>query len=208
MNAKEAIPPLCSLIEAFLAPLGFVHKGKGEFSRKVEPHKREEKLNLHHRHDKPPHHEALSLSMICGIYYKTVNTADAKIEKDFLNTYPLVAGSIGYFRDTKGVFLSVPLSDAGNIPQVAKIFETEIAQGALSLFSKFPTLESLIAGAERKDPWLTDLHLKPDFRMHIRLAAMRFVAFGKEPAIEWFRKSAPDHAAKAATVEKMRKEWA
>lgn len=208
MNANEVIAGAHSALAGILAPKGFAPKGKDGFLRKAEPHKREELVSLDHRAGKPPHQESLFLSLTCGIFYKSVNAADAKIEKDFLNAYPLAGGSAGHFRDAGAGYLSVPVAAPSDLPGAIATLREAVEQGAFNLFARYPTLASLVEGIERKDAWLSDFHLRPDLRMAIRQAAMRYVASGKEAAIAWFRAQAPEKGGKKAqALERMERDW-
>lgn len=207
MNKEETLGALRSLLEPSMKEKGFAAKGKLEFLRKSEPHKREELLSLDSRPGKPPHHDTLYVSMTCGIYSKAVNAADAKIEKDFINTYPLAGGSIGHYRKEGEGYFSIPVIGEPDFPKAAAAIKDAIENGAFNLFAKFPTLDSLVEGIDRKDPWLSAFHINPAFRQYIRAAAIRYVARGKDDAMAWFQKAAPADKSKTKVLAKMKKEW-
>jgi hypothetical protein len=197
-----------NIIGTALKPQGFSPQGRDGFVRKSDPHKREEYITLYSRKGRAPLQDQIHIYGVNGITYKSVNSLDKKVEIDFLNPYPLIAGPIGQFKESGSAYMSIPIGNAAQVEETARIIERNLTEGSFNLFSKYPTLESILVGIEKKEPWLENYHQRVDLRHLMRLAAITCLVRGKAEAIDWFEKSTegPDGAREAA-LKKMRKNW-
>lgn len=185
----------------------FVKKGTKAFVKKEKLHKREEVITFSSVKGKAPHTDVSYISVTSGIYYKDVNVLDKKIIKDFLNSYPIISGSIGHYKNKNEGYFSVPINNKSQVTAVAKEIIENIELGGFNLFKKYSTLNKIIEGINNKDEWLNDYHKFLDFRGSIRVAAMYRLAFNKINAVEWFNNNAPDNAKKSKTLELIKEEW-
>ena len=148
------------------------------------------------------------IGVTSGIYYKEVNSLDKKIVQDFLNSYPIIAGSIGHFKDTDSNFISIPISNSGEIERAANEIIQNIEDGAFNLFNKFPTLESILEEIENKHEWLNDYHKFKKIRRQVRVATMYNLVNNKNSAIQWFKENSLDtEKSKSEILEKMEANW-
>jgi hypothetical protein len=144
---------------------------------------------------------------LCNIYYKEVNALDKKIVTDFLNPYPIIARSIGYFKENEPNYFSINIASVSEVNHVAQEIIKNITEGAFNLFDNiFPTLESIVEGIRLKNPLLRG-KINPSLRDSIRIAAMLYLTENKENALAWFENSAPEEKDKRVFLEKMKNNW-
>jgi hypothetical protein len=192
-------------IQTYLADKGFTLRG-GKFVRKKSPFKREECIILYSRRSRPPY-DYVEITTLCNIYYKEVNALDKKIVADFLNSYPIVAGSIGYFKENDPNYFVVRINNMSEVNNVVQEIIKNITEGAFNLFNNiFPTLESIVEGIKLKKSFLRD-YIKPSLRESVQVAAMLYLIENKENALAWFEDSAPNEKDKNLFLEKMKNNW-
>ncbi|WP_289063032.1 hypothetical protein [uncultured Zobellia sp.] len=191
----------------FLTKKGYIKKGKNNFVKKEKLYKREEVIAFSSVSGKAPRPEITSINITSGIYYKEVNFLDKKIVKDFLNSYPIVSGSIGHFKNENSGYFSVPIDDISQLSRVSTEIIENVELGAFSLFERYSSLGDIIKAIEEKEEWLKDYHKFLNFRESIRLAAMYCLVCSKNEAIEWFIHNAPENPKKTKTLELIKKEW-
>ncbi len=194
-------------VEIFLLDKGYSKKGKDSFVKKNKENGREEKISFSHRRGRGDYSDWIYIGVTSGIYFKKVNTLDRKIIKDFLNSYPIVSGSIGHFKNSNSGFISIPINSFEQINEVSKIIIDNIREGAFNLFNTYPDLKSIISGIQENHEWLKDYSKSLDFRGYIRLAAMYRIEKNKEFAILWFKQNAPNDERKVQIIKLMEKEW-
>lgn len=187
---SELFESVKNQVGAFLIAQGFTSRGKNAFVRKEKKHKREEVVTFSTRKSKTPHSSDIYIGVTAGIYLKELNTYDKKIINDFLNSYPIISGSIGHYKNSNPGFVSIPINNPTQVEIVSNQIISDIKSGAFNLFSKFPNTESILQGIIQKDEWLKDYHKFLSGREAIRVAAIYRLSEGKEVAIDWFEKNA------------------
>jgi hypothetical protein len=192
-------------VEKYLSDNNFSLKGKNTFIQKVSQFKRENSIILYSRRSRLPH-EYIEITAMCNIYYKTINMLDKVIISDFMNSYPIIAGSTGIFNEHKRQYFSINIQDISEIDFVSNEIIKNIEDGAFHLFSLFPTLESIHAAIENNNTLLKD-YLNPNIRFSIRRACVICLLFGKDEAIKWFLNFAPSEKNKSIYIERMKKNW-
>ncbi|WKX76207.1 hypothetical protein [Zobellia laminariae] len=191
----------------FLTEKGYVKRGKNDFVKKGKLYKREEVITFSSVSGKAPRPDITSINITSGIYYKEVNSLDKKIIKDFFNSYPIVSGSIGHFKNENSGYFSVPINQITQVNRVSKEIIETVELGAFNLFKKYSTLEDILKAIDKKEDWLKDYHKFLNFRESIRLAAIYCLTYNKNEAIEWFNNNAPDNVKKAEALELLKNEW-
>ncbi|MDR1182531.1 MAG: hypothetical protein LBL13_11190 [Bacteroidales bacterium] len=192
-------------IQTYLADKDFTLRG-GKFVRKKSPFKREECIILYSRRSRPPY-DYVEITALCNIYYKEVNALDKKIVTDFSNSYPIIAGSIGYFKEHEPNYFSINIANVAEVNNVVQEIIKNITEGAFNLFNNiFPTLESIVEGIRLKKSFLRD-YIEPSLRESARVAAMLYLTENKENALAWFENSAPNEKDKSLFLEKMKNNW-
>ncbi|MDR1273919.1 MAG: hypothetical protein LBK12_05150 [Odoribacteraceae bacterium] len=192
-------------IQKYLADKDFTLRG-GDFVRKKSPFKREECIILYSRRSRAPY-DYVEITALCNIYYKEVNALDKKVVADFLNAYPIIAGSIGYFKENGPNYFFINIASVSEVDHVVQEIIKNITEGAFNLFNNiYPTLESIVEGIRLKKPFLRD-YIKPSLRESVRIAAMLYLTENKENALAWFEDSAPDEKDKSLFLEKMKNNW-
>ncbi|WP_299219270.1 hypothetical protein [uncultured Aquimarina sp.] len=205
---NELLEAVKDKVGSFLIDKGYTKRGKNDFIKKEKLHKREEVISFSSRKGRAPHTDQTYIGVTSGIYYKEVNSLDKKIIQDFLNSYPIISGSISHYKQEESGYLSIPIYSASQIDSVANEIIENIEKGAFNLFSKYPDIESLVKGIENKDEWLNDYHKHLDFRESIRIATMYLLAENKDAAIKWFKENASDsEKTKPEILEKMEANW-
>lgn len=204
---NELLESVIKKVGVFLLDKGYSIKGKNDFVKKTKENGKEEIISFTHRNGRGDSSNYIYIGVTSGIYFKKVNNLDKKIIKDFLNSYPILSGSIGSFRKHDSGFISIPICNLEQSSEVSRIIIDNIELGAFNLFNTYPNLESIILGIDKKDEWLKDYTEFLDFRNSIRLAAIYCIEKGKEYAISWFDKSQPKSKEKEEALFKMEKEW-
>lgn len=192
-------------IEKFLIEQNFQLKGKKKFVQKESSYKRENQIVIYSRRSRAPY-EYIEITSTCAIYYKEVNKLDKKIVNDFLNSYPIVAGSIGYFKEKNPNYFSIKITNISELNYVSHEIIKNIKDGAFNLFKKFSTLEDIIASINLRESLFKD-YVNPPLRESIRMAAMLYLTKGKEESLKWFTVFAPNEKEKAFFLEKMKVNW-
>jgi hypothetical protein len=192
-------------VQKYLVDKDFTLRG-GNFVRKKSPFKREERIILYSRRSRSPY-DYVEITALCNIYYKEVNALDKKIVTDFLNSYPIIARSIGYFKENEPNYFFINIANVSEVDHVVQEIIKNITEGAFNLFDNiFPTLESIVEGIRLKNPLLRDM-IKPSLRDSIPVAAMLYLTENKENALAWFENSAPEEKDKSVFLEKMKNNW-
>ncbi|SEK23829.1 hypothetical protein SAMN04487910_0044 [Aquimarina amphilecti] len=195
-------------VGSFLIDKGYTKRGKNDFIRKEKLHKREEVISFSSRKGRAPHTGQTYIGITSGIYYKEVNSLDKKIIQDFLNSYPIITGSISHFKDTDNNFISIPINNSDQVESIANEIIENIKDGGFNLFNKFPTLESILDGIEKKHEWLNDYHKFIKIRRQVRIAAMSLLIKDKDTAIHWFKEnSLASEKSKQEIIKKMETNW-
>ena len=204
---NELFEAVKSKVGEFLIDKEYIKRGKNDFIRKEKLYKREEVITFSSVSGKAPRPDITSINITSGIYYKQVNSLDKKIVKDFLNSYPIVSGSIGHFKNENSGYFSIPIGNVSKVDMVSQEIIKNIELGAFNLFKKYSSIKNILLAIDQKQEWLNDYHKFLNFRESIKLAAMYNLAFNKDKAIEWFNSNAPENAKKIETLELMEKEW-
>lgn len=205
---NELLEAVKDKVGAFLIDKGYTKRGKNDFIKKEKLHKREEVISFSSRKGRAPHTDQTYIGITSGIYYKEVNSLDKKIVQDFLNSYPIIAGSIGHFKNTDSKFISIPISNTDQIESVSNEIICNIEDGAFNLFKTFPTLESILEGIDTKNEWLNDYHKFIKIRRQVRIATMYLLTEDKNKAIQWFKENSLDtEKSKSEILEKMETNW-
>ncbi|MBW1296760.1 hypothetical protein [Aquimarina litoralis] len=205
---NELLEAVKNKVGSFLIDKGYTKRGKNDFIKKEKLHKREEVISFSSRKGRAPHTDQTYIGITSGIYYKEVNSLDKKIVQDFLNSYPIIAGSIGHFKNTDSKFISIPISNTDQIESVSNEIISNIEDGAFNLFKTFPTLESILKGIDAKNEWLNDYHKFIKIRRQVRIATMYLLTEDKNKAIQWFKENSLDtEKSKSEILEKMGANW-
>ncbi|AXT55686.1 hypothetical protein D1815_07940 [Aquimarina sp. AD1] len=192
----------------FLMDKGYTKRGKNDFIKKEKLHKREEVISFSSRKGRTPHTDQTYIGVTSGIYYMEVNSLDKKIIQDFLNSYPIITGSIGHFKDTDNNFISIPINNSDQVESVANEIIENIKDGGFNLFNKFPTLESILKEIDNKHEWLNDYHKFKKIRRQVRISAMHLLVTDKSTAIQWFKENSLDtEKSKPEIIKKMEASW-
>jgi hypothetical protein len=202
---NELVLNVISEIEKFLIEQNFHLKDSNKFIQKETPYKRENHIVINSRQSRVPY-EYIEITSTCSIYYKEVNILDKKIVSDFLNSYPIIAGSIGYFKENRSNYFSIKITNASEIGFVSQEIIKNIKEGAFNLFKMFPTLDSIIEAINLKEPFFKD-YINPSLRTSIQIASMLYLIKGKDTAIKWFTDFAPNEKDKNVFLEKMKVNW-
>ncbi|WP_159020826.1 hypothetical protein [Algibacter sp. L3A6] len=204
---NELFEAVKSKVGEFLIDKEYIKRGENDFVKKEKLHKREEVITFSSVSGKAPRPDITSINVSSGIYYKQVNSLDKKIVKDFLNSYPIVSGSIGHFKNDNSGYFSIPIDDISKVDIVSKEIIKNIELGAFNLFNKYSSIKDILTAIDKKEEWLKDFHKFLNFRESIKLAAMYNLAFDKNKAIEWFISTAPDNTKKEKTLDLIQQEW-
>ncbi|MFV0506641.1 MAG: hypothetical protein ACK5L5_08035 [Bacteroidales bacterium] len=177
---NELLKSVIDQVSIFLLEKGYSKKGKDSFVKKYKENGREEVIAFSSRKGRGDFSDHIYIGVTSGIYFKKVNSLDRKVVSDFLNSYPIISGSIGHFNNSNSGFISIPLNNQDQTEEVSKIIVSNIQEGAFNLFKTYPDLKSVIEGIEREDDWLKDYTRFLDFREAVRLAAMYCIERGKK----------------------------
>ncbi len=203
---NELLESVIEKVGIFLVDKGYSKKGKNTFVKRIKD--REEVITFSERKGRGNFSDYIYIGVTSGIYFKKVNALDRKIIKDFLNSYPIVSGSIGHFKNSEAGFISIPINSFEQVDEVSRIIITNIQEGAFNLFCTYPDLKSIISGIENNDEWLKEYSKFLDFRKSIRLAAIYCIEKNKDFAISWFDNSElATEENKTKILNKMREEW-
>ncbi len=204
---NELLESVINNIEIFLLDKGYLKIGKKDFVRKTKENGRQEKISFSHRRGRGDYSDWIYIEITCGIYFSKVNKLDKRIIQDFLNPYPIISGSIGYYKKSDKGYISIPIDSYQQIDEVVEIMIKNIEKGAFNLFNTYPTLKSILLGVENNDEWLKDYHKPLEFRGAIRLSAMYLLEKGKDFAIFWFEQNAPNNENKMQIIKLMKEKW-
>lgn len=205
---SELLKSVIEQVGIFLLDKEYSKKGKDSFIKKAKENGREEIITFSERKGRGNFSNYVYIGVTSSIYYRKVNTLDKKIIKDFLNSYPIISGSIGHYKDSDSGFISIPMNSFEQTDEVSEIIIANIEQGAFNLFNTYPDLKSIISGIEKNDEWLKDYSKFLDFRKSIRLAAIYCIEKGKEYAISWFSNSQLEtEEQKKEVLSSMEREW-
>lgn len=206
---NELLEAVIDNVSLFLLDKGYSKKGKKEFIKKSKENGREEIITFSNRKGRGDYSNYIYIGVTSGIYYKKVNFLDKKIIKDFLNSYPIVSGSISHFKKLDSGFMSIPMNNLEQTEEVSKIIINNIEEGAFNLYNTYPDLKSILSGVKRKDEWLKEYSTFLDFRHSIRLAAMYCIEESKNFAISWFSdlKLESEEEEKKDILNRMQIEW-
>lgn len=204
---NELFSSIVSKVENYLLDKSFVLKGKSTFVYKETQFKKENNIILYSRESRQPYNY-LEITAICNIYYKSVNILDKKIINDFMNSYPIISGSIGYYKEYDKKYFAINIREFSEVDVVSKEIIKNIEEGAFNLFSSFPTLESILNAIDNKQTLfgITD-YLNPNLRFSVRRACIICLLHGKEEAIKWFDNFVPNDEDKNKFLNKMVCEW-
>jgi hypothetical protein len=203
----ELFANIISEIEKYLLNKNFVLKGKSTFVNKESQLKKENNIILYYRKSRSPY-DYIEITAICNIYYKSVNMLDKKIINDSINSYPIIAGSIGYFKENNKEYFKINIKEFSEVNVVSEEIIKNIEEGAFNLFSSFSTLENILKAIENKHVLfgISD-YINPNLRFSIRRACIICLLYGKEEAIKWFDNFAPNEKNKREFINKMICEW-
>ncbi|WP_298538598.1 hypothetical protein [uncultured Aquimarina sp.] len=205
---NELLEVVKDKVGSFLIDKGYTKRGNNAYIKKEKLHKREEVISFSSRKGRTPHTDQTYIGVTSGIYYRELNSKDKKIIQDFLNSYPIIAGSIGHFKNTDSKFISIPICNTDQIESVSNEIISNIEDGAFNLFKTFPTLESILEGIDTKNEWLNDYHKFIKIRSQVRVAAIYLLTEDKNKAVQWFKENATDsEKSKQEILEKMEANW-
>lgn len=192
----------------FLVEQGFSACGGSGFIRKDKSKNREERIDLEYREGKGSEfQDTIYISAMCGIYYKNVNMLDKKIKNDFLNSYPLIAGSIKQFDEKESGYLSLEISSMSDVEKVSDEIIYYIKNGAFNLFDQYSDLKSILEAIDNNDSRFTDFNKHLNVRNAVRVSAIRLLVENKEESISWFTRNIPEEKEKKDLIETMQKVW-
>lgn len=204
---NELFENVKQIVGQYLTEENFIKKGKNRFVRKQENFKREEVITFSYVKDKTPESDRIFIEVMSGIYYKDVNSLDKKIVNDFLNSYPIIAGSVGHFKKESNDYISTPIDNSSQIVNVSNLIISSINEGAFNLFDKYSSLKDIIRGIEEKDDWLNNYHKFIKTRRQVKVAAMYLLVYGKNKAIDWYKNNVSLDIKGNLFLEKMIEEW-
>jgi len=118
-------------------------RGKNDFVKKEKLHKREEVISFSSRKGRAPHTDQTYIGVTSGIYYKDLNSLDKKIVQDFLNSYPVISGSIGHYKKEESGYLSIPIKDSSQIEYVSNEIIENIEKRSFQFIFKISDLRKL-----------------------------------------------------------------
>lgn len=166
-------------VSSFLTDVGFVKRGKHDFVRKYkDDFDRIEKLSFtsrRHREDK----NVIYVGCMVGIYYPNVRKVEKTFIKDHLSDYPIIAGSVSHFSDSKE-YLSVIYKEGVNDKEVIDKIIFEIEHGGFNLLNTFPDLKSIYLGILHQHPYLYSYYNVYNERLLLTFASITYLTAGKD----------------------------